>query len=258
MASTHRPLLGTRAPPPLSPPPSPPPPRETACAQRTRHIRGLMSAVIVLLLQYGWDPISPPHWHLPSDESGSEDIEWTFQIRTFLALKTSLSSLTISRGPYNGISGVRLRRITVVKEHQMALTIILTEFSFSRLQTLLMDMSSRSLCWRSLSEAHGLVNGSWQKFRKERTTCECARDATRTESCMWRRSFSDVGRVRTTRTSVPVSNQIAVFQKRWFSTSNVPSSGFEGFYPMHGQRPRHQSKTHGGSSTTTLCLVSEP
>eukprot|EP00959_Pyramimonas_sp_CCMP1952_P287258 6007362-Pyramimonas_sp.AAC.1 len=46
--------------------------RAIAIAQRSRHIRGPMSAIIVLLSQCGWDPISPSRWHLPSDGCNSE------------------------------------------------------------------------------------------------------------------------------------------------------------------------------------------
>eukprot|EP00959_Pyramimonas_sp_CCMP1952_P100452 2101334-Pyramimonas_sp.AAC.1 len=46
--------------------------------QRTRHIRGPLSAVITLLLNNGWDPKSATEWFKPAADPQDESIEWHF------------------------------------------------------------------------------------------------------------------------------------------------------------------------------------
>eukprot|EP00959_Pyramimonas_sp_CCMP1952_P401976 8423239-Pyramimonas_sp.AAC.1 len=51
--------------------------RLVAPRHRSRHVRGPMGAILLPLLDAGWDPLEPDHWRAPSDFPG--DLEaWRF------------------------------------------------------------------------------------------------------------------------------------------------------------------------------------
>eukprot|EP00959_Pyramimonas_sp_CCMP1952_P257336 5376428-Pyramimonas_sp.AAC.1 len=46
--------------------------------QRARHVRGPQSAIVIYLLENGWDPVQPNEWRLPGALADGTDT-WEFK-----------------------------------------------------------------------------------------------------------------------------------------------------------------------------------
>eukprot|EP00959_Pyramimonas_sp_CCMP1952_P083179 1738374-Pyramimonas_sp.AAC.1 len=44
--------------------------QQAAPQDRSRRVRGLMGAIMLCLLEAGWEPLEPDHWMAPSDFPG--------------------------------------------------------------------------------------------------------------------------------------------------------------------------------------------